>query len=241
VSWNFGDPGSPSNSANGTSASHLFSGIGTYTVTATVTTDCGTVTTATYTVNIVTCVNPNNICEATISSSFTCLDFPATFDIAADSSILSVNWNFDDPNSNNNTTSGVTTAHEFSAPGGYNVTAIIELSCGFDTLSKLVQLDACVTPPTDLCPALSIPNAFTPNGDGKNDDFKILNPASYQSLQLNVYNRWGELVFSGNTSSAWDGTFNGQSQSMGVYVYTATGVCLNGKKLGMNGSVTLLR
>jgi gliding motility-associated-like protein len=241
VSWNFGDPGSPSNSANGTSATHLFSGIGTYTVTATVTTDCGTVTTATYTVNIVTCVNPNNICEATISSSFTCLDFPATFDIAADSSILSVNWNFDDPNSNNNTTSGVTTAHEFSAPGGYNVTAIIELSCGFDTLSKLVQLDACVTPPTDLCPALSIPNAFTPNGDGKNDDFKILNPASYQSLQLNVYNRWGELVFSGNTSSAWDGTFNGQSQSMGVYVYTATGVCLNGKKLGMNGSVTLLR
>lgn len=241
VSWNFGDPSSPSNIANGTSTTHLFSGVGTYTVTATVTTNCGTITTATYTVNIVTCVNPNPICEATISSSFSCLDFPATFAIAADSSILSVNWNFDDPNSNNNTASGITTAHEFSAPGSYNVTAIVELSCGFDTLSRLVQVDTCATPPTDLCPALSIPNAFTPNGDGKNDDFKILNQASYQSLQLNVFNRWGELVFSGSASSAWDGTFRGQSQSMGVYVYTATGVCLNGKKVGMNGSVTLLR
>jgi gliding motility-associated-like protein len=241
VSWNFGDPSSASNTSNGTSTTHLFSAVGTYTVTATVTTTCGTVTTATYTVNIVTCVNPNPICEATISSSFSCLDFPATFAIATDSSILSVNWNFDDPNSNNNTASGVTTAHEFSAPGSYNVTSIVELSCGFDTLSRLVQVDTCVTPPTDLCPALSIPNAFTPNGDGKNDDFKILNPASYQSLQLNVFNRWGELVFSGNASSAWDGTFRGQSQPVAVYVYTATGVCLNGKKVGMNGSVTLLR
>jgi len=241
VSWNFGDPNSTSNTASGVSSSHLFSAAGQYTVSATITSACGAMDTLQLNLTIVSCVNPNPICEANLSSSFTCLDFPATFGISADSAILNVNWNFDDPNSNTNTASGITVVHDFSAYGIYNVSAIVELSCGFDTLTKAIQIDTCVVPPSNLCPSLTLPNAFTPNGDGKNDEFKILNPASYQSLQLNVFNRWGELVFSGNSSTSWDGTFKGLSQPIGVYVYTATAVCPDGKKIGVNGSVTLLR
>ena len=67
---------------------------------------------------------------------------------------------------------------------------------------------------------LHMPNAFTPNGDGRNDFFRI--PAStVPTIQsFSIFNRWGQMVFStSNATAAWDGSFNGQAQPTGNYVW----------------------
>ena len=66
-----------------------------------------------------------------------------------------------------------------------------------------------------------VPNAFSPNGDGLNDVFKVIPRYDYvRDFTLQIYSRWGNLIFeSQGSNSAWDGTFNGQPVSKGVYVY----------------------
>lgn len=66
---------------------------------------------------------------------------------------------------------------------------------------------------------LLVPNVFTPNGDGVNDEFRVL----YRSLKefnIWVYNRWGKLVYQSNDpSKGWDGTINGRKAAEGAYFY----------------------
>jgi len=67
-----------------------------------------------------------------------------------------------------------------------------------------------------------IPNAFTPNGDGLNDLFKLALslacPVSEYKLQ--IYNRWGQMLFvSYRLEDGWDGTINGQPADVGSYYY----------------------
>ncbi len=66
---------------------------------------------------------------------------------------------------------------------------------------------------------LLVPNVFTPNGDGKNDEFRVL----YRSLKefhCWVYNRWGKLVYEWtDPAKGWDGTINGKPAAEGAYFY----------------------
>jgi gliding motility-associated-like protein len=91
-------------------------------------------------------------------------------------------------------------------------------------------------------PDLFVPDAFTPNGDGLNDVFRPI-PVGIKSLTFfKVYNRLGELVFSTNTQKeGWDGTFKGQPQDPGVFVWMAEGIDYLGKVIFKKGSVTLIR
>ena len=67
---------------------------------------------------------------------------------------------------------------------------------------------------------LAVPNAFTPNGDGKNDQLKVLNAIKTEKLEFSVYNRWGQLVYkTSNWKTGWDGRVNGSPQGSGVYVW----------------------
>ncbi|MDD3405308.1 MAG: gliding motility-associated C-terminal domain-containing protein [Sphingobacteriia bacterium] len=67
--------------------------------------------------------------------------------------------------------------------------------------------------------SLTVPNVFTPNGDGINDEFRV----AYKSLLTYhcwVYNRWGRLLFkSDDAGKGWDGTVNGQMSAAGAYYY----------------------
>jgi len=64
------------------------------------------------------------------------------------------------------------------------------------------------------------PNAFTPNGDGYNDCFSLKRWGATEILEFHIYNRWGKRVFTGRSvSDCWDGTFRGQAQPQGTYVY----------------------
>ncbi|MBZ0099247.1 MAG: gliding motility-associated C-terminal domain-containing protein [Taibaiella sp.] len=67
---------------------------------------------------------------------------------------------------------------------------------------------------------LYVPSAFSPNGDGKNDVFRITNLGFQRIMEFRVFNRWGQEIFSTNDHRrGWDGTWEGVPQEMGVYNY----------------------
>ncbi|MCW5908740.1 MAG: gliding motility-associated C-terminal domain-containing protein [Chitinophagales bacterium] len=95
----------------------------------------------------------------------------------------------------------------------------------------------------DVLPELPIyiPNTFTPNGDGNNDVFQIYGQG-IKTIDLKIFNRWGELVYkSNNQFDGWDGTYKNQLQLPQVFTYHAEIIFLNNKKIEKAGSVTLVR
>jgi gliding motility-associated-like protein len=86
-----------------------------------------------------------------------------------------------------------------------------------------------------------IPNAFTPNGDGRNDVFKILG-GQFQSFDLKIFNRWGELVFATTERTrGWDGKQGGREQPSQVYVWVLTAKPKSGGLVSRKGTITLMR
>ncbi|GAB4278770.1 MAG: hypothetical protein Kow0068_02550 [Marinilabiliales bacterium] len=76
-----------------------------------------------------------------------------------------------------------------------------------------------LTNPSETC--LLIPNLFTPNGDSYNDIWEIKGIEYYPEARIEVYNRWGDMVFSSDSyySNPWDGTINGKNAPLGSYIY----------------------
>lgn len=87
-----------------------------------------------------------------------------------------------------------------------------------------------------------VPTVFSPNGDGKNDVFRVVN-MSYQRLQeFRVFNRYGEEVFSTtDPMSGWNGTYKGEAQDAGVYHYLIRVGDPKGTPRVYKGDVTLIR
>lgn len=86
-----------------------------------------------------------------------------------------------------------------------------------------------------------IPNAFTPNGDGNNDLFKIYGTA-IKSMRLKIYNQWGELIFtSTDLAIGWDGNSKGNKSPASVYHFTLEAVMQDGTELTKTGVFTLIR
>ncbi len=96
-----------------------------------------------------------------------------------------------------------------------------------------------------------LPNVFSPNGDGRNDEFRIFGCTGVtQVTYAQVYDRWGDLVAElsspflpdcGSGSIIWDGEVNGEDAPSGVYVYVAEVQFLDGITLTYRGDVTLIR
>jgi gliding motility-associated-like protein len=106
-----------------------------------------------------------------------------------------------------------------------------------DTASLFVNLRA-------YNKSIAVPNAFTPNGDGKNDVFKpvLLIDRAYSTVEFRVFNRFGNIVHStANINAGWDGTFNGKLLEQGVYYYQIRVIFLDGSERQFKGDVTLLR
>ncbi|WP_214070033.1 gliding motility-associated C-terminal domain-containing protein [Mucilaginibacter sp. dw_454] len=86
-----------------------------------------------------------------------------------------------------------------------------------------------------------VPNAFTPNGDGKNDILYVYG-TNIKSVSLWIYDQWGELQFKSATQgSGWDGTYKGTAQPVGVYVYYVEATMNDGQLITKKGTVTLIR
>ena len=83
-----------------------------------------------------------------------------------------------------------------------------------------------------------IPNAFSPNGDGDHDVFFIENIEYFSSVKLEVYNRWGNIVYDNpEYANDWDGMNGGEKLPGGVYLYVIT---LNDTEV-QTGTLTLIR
>jgi gliding motility-associated-like protein len=92
-----------------------------------------------------------------------------------------------------------------------------------------------------------VPNIFSPDGDGINDNFTLFSPDIAVIQKLAVYNRWGELMYAeenfeaGNPNIGWDGQFKGRPLNPGVYVYFAIVELNDGTIQELNGDVTIVR
>ena len=109
--------------------------------------------------------------------------------------------------------------HNFNGyvAGCYAVTAVDSLQYANESvLSNIVCFDN--------CPAYLLPNVFSPNGDGNNDTFKPIAPYAYvESVEFEVYNRWGQIVFeSHDIEQGWDGSFGegGDVIKEGSYIWS---------------------
>gem|GEM_PF-2262695 len=91
----------------------------------------------------------------------------------------------------------------------------VELNDGCQTASQFFNVE-----PINCACDVIMPDAFTPNGDGLNDDFGPVSRCVYLAYELEVFNRWGSLVFrSKDPQERFDGTLNGEALAQGVYVY----------------------
>lgn len=88
---------------------------------------------------------------------------------------------------------------------------------------------------------LEVPNAFTP-GKRSNSTLKVISRGQVDLKSFSIYNRWGQKVFeTTDINYGWDGTYDGESQPVGVYIYTVEAITQTGKTINKQGNVTLIR
>lgn len=85
-----------------------------------------------------------------------------------------------------------------------------------------------------------IPGAFTPNGDGLNDVFRVVHGGYHKVVDVKVFNRWGEAVYAGG-GTGWDGTHQGVAQPLGTYYYLVELAEPGGAHVIYKGDLTLIR
>ena len=88
---------------------------------------------------------------------------------------------------------------------------------------------------------LYVPNAFSPDNDGFNDEFKVYGN-NIEALNLVVYDRWGEIVFQSNSQQiGWDGTFKGEALNNATFVYLLKVRTAEGEDIIQKGDINLLK
>ena len=150
--------------------------------------------------------------------------------------IISYRWNFGNGSRSPDKAPLPQTYPQSGIDRRYNIQLIVEnnLHC-LDTLSK--QIDIVYS-----C-HIAVPTAFTPNGDGINDYLYPLNAYKADNLSFSVYNRLGQLIFKTNDrTKKWDGTYNGQPQQPGTFVWMLRYTHHDTKQLvSMYGTSVLIR
>ena len=95
-----------------------------------------------------------------------------------------------------------------------------------------------VFPPPNFA---GLPGAFSPNEDGNNDVLYVYGN-QIVTLSVSVYNRWGERVFSSTSkSNGWNGFYNGEKASSGIYMYKLEAKFVDGELVKKSGDITLIR
>jgi gliding motility-associated-like protein len=117
-------------------------------------------------------------------------------------------------------------------PGTYTLTVT-------DNYGRQVSAEATVEAKIKDLNCLNIPNAFTPDGDGTNDNWVMKSLSEFSSCSVEIFNSWGSLIFkSEGYKTPWDGRFNGDYVPAGTYYFVI--------KLGENdkeftGTVTIIK
>jgi gliding motility-associated-like protein len=162
---------------------------------------------------------------------------PIEFNLLDSGNFLAFVWDFGDGSQVQNS---VSVNYRYTETGTYKIvlTALHNSGCTF-TREKWIKVSK---------EQLAYPNAFTPNGDYKNDTIKPFQK-SFKQFQYLIYNSWGQLVYSEkleqgvneNGFLGWDGTLNGKPAQSGKYVMIMRGVTMYGKEIVRNVTITLIR
>lgn len=156
------------------------------------------------------------------SAADTCLNSSYTFSLTSNQPVISAAWDLGDPaGGSSNMANTLTVSHIFSAAGTYTLRCIVTTACSIDTLLQTVNVIDCEAV-TQRC-KFYVPDAFSPNLDGINDDFRPLTDCAAEDYTLLIFNRWGQLVYTTSDSSGrWDGKYQGADCPAGVYTYLLT-------------------
>ena len=221
--WNFGDGGT----STVQNPNHLYPNAGTYPVTLIVTSAFGCSDTLVQNSTVLPGPNANfSMSDNSVNQfeviNFTDLSTPAP-------SITSWQWFFGDSSAVDNTQNP---SHSYNGSGNFDVMLVVQDNNGcYDTAIREVIV---FLPP-------DVPNAFSPNGDGVNDILYVYG-GPFKELEFNIYNNWGQLIFTSNDQSiGWDGTYKDVPQPMSVYVFTVRAVTMDDVEHVITGDVTLLR
>lgn len=118
----------------------------------------------------------------------------------------------------------------------FNVLAIDQYGC---QNSDTIQIESVEW----ICgnPFIFVPSAFTPNGDGKNDEIQV-HSGVITALEFAIFDRWGEKIFeTTDYNESWDGTYNGKPLQPQVFVYYLKATCINEEIYEEKGNITLIR
>jgi gliding motility-associated-like protein len=216
-SWNFGD-NTTSNSVNPT---HTYTQTGTYPVTLVVTDVNGCTDT------MVQYVSPYILANADFTFAVdTCMRQVNFFNLS--DLALNYQWNFGDGNTSDN----ISASHQFTDDGNYSVLLITNPGTVCADTAKIV-----VDYSLAGIGSIWVPNAFTPNNDGKNDVWEIVGYFPCEDLTLYIFNRWGELIYQTNELPLrWDGKYSDDKVKLEVYVYI-----LESEHVNEVGRVTVIR
>ncbi len=124
-------------------------------------------------------------------------------------------------------------------PGGldtivYNVRVSTEQGCASSDSIRIYLFET--------KPYVFVPTAFTPNNDGLNDIIKPTVTGMQKFVYFNIYNRWGQLLFStAQEGQGWNGFYNGKKQPSGTYVFTTGAIDYTGKSYFKKGTFVLIR
>ncbi|MBL7923793.1 MAG: PKD domain-containing protein [Bacteroidia bacterium] len=222
--WDFGQ----GDTVSGPLPAFTYSSAGSYSVTLTVTSSLGCVHDSLHTAFIH--VHPNPVAAFSYDPQQPSVYMPEVFFHDQSGGAAQWWWNFGD----SATSVLQNPSHLYGSPGTYTVTLIVESSEGCrDTVWKVLEVEK------DY--AFWIPNAFTPNNDGRNDVFMVKG-FGYTGYEMSIFNRWGERVYTGsNDAEGWDGTLGGEPVKMDVYVYKVDIRDVFGNPHSYTGRVTLVR
>ncbi|BAV04778.1 gliding motility-associated C-terminal domain-containing protein [Filimonas lacunae] len=163
-----------------------------------------------------------------------CIGEPVQFianDTIASGTIQQWLWNF----GNGNSAVAHAGSYTYNEAGVFDVRFTV--TSGYGCKDDTVQ----VVTVTDCRASVFIPNAFTPNGDGKNDMLNVYGN-SVQAIRMMIFNQWGQKIFeTTNRDNGWDGTHKGVPQPSGVYMYVCTVKLMDGSEVVKKGAVNLVR
>ena len=223
--WDFGDGSDPV--YNLTEVSHSYPDAGSYMLSLTVYGDCGSQAVSSKKISVFT--KP----EAGFEQNLDTLYSGQYLKLEADAvSADSYKWNFGDGNFGE----GRTVDHKYEFEGTFNVslTVITANSCS-DTATTHKAVTVINSP------IVLYPNAFSPNGDGKNDVFRPVH-GDVSRFKLVILNRKGVIVFqTENIDEGWDGTRNGKPCPPGMYVWKAVSMLKDKQTVHQKGNIYLFR
>jgi len=221
--WTFGNGQSSTDSL----PTIVYDTLGTFTVTLIADNSgaCNTTDTITETITVM----PTPVANFSFTPITAIPNTPTTFTNLSDNATR-YSWDFGD---NTNSTE-VNPVHQYNKTGTYKacLTAYNSTNCPSIFCREI---------PADVDPIVGLPSAFSPNGDGENEVLYVRG-AAIQTMDLKIFNRWGQLVFETNSQAkGWDGTYNGEPQPIDAYAYVLNVTFIDGSARILKGNITLLR